>query len=112
MSAIERLLQDYKNAAEQHARGDAEITNRWYGKIHECYKLLRDTTEGRQGISALMSDPIPHVRLWAASHSLAWQPDYARKTLEEIRDSESPSSFDAKWTLKMYDAGQLSFDND
>ena len=112
MPTVEELLCIYRQAAEQHAKGSARTTNRWHSKLHECYKLLRENEAGRHGITLLMSDAVPHVRLWAASHSLAWEPELARNTLEEIRDSDSPSSFDAKWTLKMYDAGQLSFDYD
>lgn len=112
MSTVDELLSIYRQAAGQQAIGSARITNRWHSKLHECYKLLRGNEAGREGITLLMSDAVPHVRLWAASHSLAWEPELARETLEEIRDSDSPSSVDAKWTLKMYAAGQLSFDYD
>ncbi|NQU19711.1 MAG: DUF2019 domain-containing protein [Candidatus Nealsonbacteria bacterium] len=57
-----------------------------------------------------MSHDNPHVRLWAAAHSLEWAPDAARVALEKLRDGDGPGSFDAKWTLKEYERkGRLSF---
>jgi hypothetical protein len=110
MSTIDQALVDYREAVEKHASGHSQVTNRWHQKLHGCYKLLRETEEGRRGITSLMSDPMPHVQVWAAAHSLGWEPVLAKRTLEEIRDSDAPSSFDAKWTLKMYAVGRLSFD--
>jgi hypothetical protein len=58
----------------------------------------------------LMSDPTPHARLWAAAQCLSWHPEHARSVLEEPREGETPSYFEARRTLIEYDRGKLSFD--
>jgi hypothetical protein len=105
------LLAQYAEAARGTDTLDPEINNKWADKLHRCYKQLRTTEEGRNGISRLIADPNPHVRAWAAAHTLMWAPEIARPALEELRDSDGPCSFDAKWTLIEFDKGALSYDN-
>jgi hypothetical protein len=104
------LLAQYREAAEGTADPEPQVSNKWYDAIRVCYKKLRQTEEGRAGIVGLLSDPSPHVRMAAAAHSLMWSPGVAREVLEALRDSEGTRSFEAKWTLKEYDEGNLSFD--
>jgi hypothetical protein len=68
---------------------------------------LRTTDAGRAGVEALLADPDPNVQLLAATHVLAWAPELGRPILERLRDSDSPCSFDAKWTLVEFDGGRL-----
>jgi hypothetical protein len=75
--------------------------------------VLEESPEGRTVVAALMADPRPTVRLWAAAAVLFWDPDAARPTLTEIRDS--PVRYDlhsitAKHTLLEFDAGRLARD--
>jgi hypothetical protein len=104
------LLAQYREGAEGTAHSDPEIANKWHDKMHAAYKKLRETAEGRAKIMHLMSDPSPHIRAWAGAHCLQWWPEEARAVLEAIRDSDGPESFDAKWTLKEFEEGNLSFD--
>jgi uncharacterized protein DUF2019 len=108
---LQELLKSYQKAAEGTGAGvDPEQNNQNVDKLHECYKQLKMTKEGREAIMSLINDPNPFVRCWAAAHSLQWIPAIARSALEALRDSNGPGSFDAKWTLIEFDNGDLSFD--
>ena len=112
MSKLEETLQSYREAAIGHADPDPAKANVWHGRLHACYKVLRETEEGRKAIASLMADADPRVRGWAAAHCLQWFPKSARVVLEELRDEDVPwqVSFDAEMTLKEYDKGRLTFD--
>jgi hypothetical protein len=103
-------LKEYREAAIGASDRNPERQNEWARRVHESYKALRETEAGKKGIIALMSDPSPYVRLWAASHSLQWVPENAQLVLEALRDSGGPGSFTAKWTLIQFKGGKLSFD--
>ena len=106
------LIAEYRQAAlASDELVDVPRQNQSADTVHACYKLLRATEEGRIAIVELMSDPSPHVRAWAAAHSLAWSPAIAKKVLEALRDEDVfPYSFDAQLTLKEFEKGTLSFD--
>jgi hypothetical protein len=107
-----RLLSMYRQAAHGTSVRDPDAANRSHDTMHACYKILRQTEEGRRGIVSLMDDVSPHVRLWAAAHSLQWIPDRARACLEALRESGGPGAFDAEITLEEFSKGSLRFDYD
>jgi hypothetical protein len=109
--SIHDLLVKYREAVEQTTHSNPKVANKWARQMHSYYKQLRETEEGRAGTIALMSDENVHVRCWAASHSLQWEPETARAVLEAIRDSDGTCSLDAKWILREFDEGKLSFDH-
>ena len=83
------LLADYRDAAER--TGDPDTAAEAARDVNELYKQLRDSPEGRAGLTALMLDPNPHVRRWAATHSLSWKRDAARQVLMDLnRGLEGP----------------------
>jgi len=88
---------------------DPAKANQCADELHAHYLALRHTQAGRDAITSLMSHEDTSVRLWAAGHSLEWAPDAAQAVLEELRDSDGPVSFEAKWTLIEYHRGRLSF---
>jgi hypothetical protein len=112
--SVSELATRYREAA--YRSGD--ISNpkqqrKWADEVHALYKRLAPTAAGREAIIRLMEDTDPQVAGWAAAHSLQWVPDSARKVLETIRDSDAPESLApiaAKWTLREFDKGNLSFD--
>ena len=104
------ILANYRDAAIGTAALDSTQNNMCVDRLHSCYKILRETDDGRAGIISLISDENPHVRGWAAAHSLEWAPQIAKLALEDLRDSDGPASFSAKWTLKEFSKGRLSFD--
>jgi hypothetical protein len=106
----EELLGVYREGADGTSATDPKVANKWQRKMHECYKKLRETPLGREGIIGLMKDPSPHVRCWAGAHSLQWEPNEAKSTLEALWKSGGPCSFDAEITLEEFSKGNLSFD--
>ncbi len=105
------LVETYRQAALKTADiSHPKAQNAAADLVHQCYKKLRGTESGRAAISALMRDRSPHVRGWAAAHSLFWVKEEARAVLEILRDGHGPGSFSAEWTLREFDEGKLSFD--
>ena len=94
--------------------GHQENPRRWDRLVEQWLAdraVLEESPEGRTVVAALMEDPRPAVRLWSAGAVLFWDPDAARATLTEIRDS--PMRYDlhsitAKHTLLEFDAGRLA----
>jgi hypothetical protein len=107
---VEELIAEYREGAVVAGSSDPKRNKKGVDKLHACYKKLRETEQGRAGIIGLITNENPHVRGWAAAHSLQWAPEIARSALESLRDSDGPSSFAAEWTLKSFDRGTLSFD--
>jgi len=79
-----RLLSSYRDAAERTGDPDPATAEHAAHEAHELYKQLRETAEGRAGLGALMLDPHPQVRRWAATHCLPWKRDIARAVLAEL----------------------------
>jgi Domain of unknown function (DUF2019) len=106
LAACERTVVRW---AELHA--DASAANKVLQENHAIYKILRDHEEGRRGISHLLGHESEAVRLVAATHSLAWDPERATTVLETIeRESGSLYAVDAKSTLRTYRDGTLNLD--
>jgi hypothetical protein len=64
-------------------------------------------------MTALMDDPNPYVASAAAAHSLLWEPERAAVVLEALASAEDVPGqvqITAKYTLKEWRAGRLSFD--
>jgi hypothetical protein len=110
LAAIQTLLTSYRESALGTSSPDANRANRCQREMHAAYKRLRETPEGRAGITALMKDSSPHVRCWAAAHSLGWNVADATSVLQALCESGGPCAFDAEMTLEAYRDGQLSFE--
>ncbi len=82
--SMDELLVRYREAAERSATPDENEASRWAYEAHTLFKTLRETAEGRSGVSALMSDPHTQVRRWAATHSLRWDREKARAVLASL----------------------------
>lgn len=108
--AVDELLKTYREAAAKTRDPNPRIANRWVDKLHRAYKELRESEQGREAITTLLSDPSVDVRVWAASHVLRWAPETARPVLEQIRDSKRLWSFDAEMVLREFDKGTLGRD--
>lgn len=65
-------------------RPDAHRANKLFDRAHAQFKLLRDSQEGRDGITALTDDPDPYVASSAAAHALLWAPERASARLEAL----------------------------
>ena len=108
--SIQNCIERFRRAAIGSADPDPQKANECYDAVHACYKVLRESEEGREAIIALMQDEEPGVRCAAASHSLQWTPVVARQVLEDLRDSNGPFSFTSEMVLKEFDKGWLTFD--
>lgn len=87
--------------------------NKLFDRSHAQFKVLRDSQEGREGITALMNDPNPYVASTAATHSLLWVPEAAAAALEALEasaDTPWQVRFSARYTLKEWRAGRLNLD--
>jgi hypothetical protein len=108
---VAELAIRYREAA--YRSGDTsnpKAQNKWADQVHALYRKLAPTAAGRAAIIQLMDDTDPHVAGWAAAHSLQWVPHQARQVLEVIRDSGGRGSLAAKWTIREFDKGTLTFD--
>ncbi len=103
------VVKRYLEAMERASDANPDIAACWARELHDCYVRLRASLGGRMAIVALTSSPNPRVQVWAAAHSLAWAPEVARQALEQVRLKDLPEAVDAKWTLKEFDRGSLSF---
>ena len=110
MSDIRNLLGQYRGGAEGTSNPVPKRANASHDKMHAAYRQLRATPDGKAGIIALMNDENPHVRCWAAAHSLAWEPDKARAVLVALRDFKGACSFDAGVLLEEFKKGNLTFE--
>jgi hypothetical protein len=93
--------------------GVAESPRHWNRLANELQRkrlILRESSFGQQAISALMDDPSPVVRVWAAGHALFWDEAKARSVLAALRDETGVGvgSVDAKYTLIEFDKGRLN----
>jgi hypothetical protein len=113
----ERILRDAVALTRQRTDESVEAENRLSLEVIRLSKLLRESPAGRRAIERLARDPDRLVRATAAAHCLRWNPSLGRAVLEEVRDGHDidgpgwdQAGFDAKWTLKMFDAGRLNLD--
>jgi hypothetical protein len=104
------LTSQYRRAAEATSNPDPKEANKSHDLMHIYYNQLRQTEEGRMRIAGLLTDESPHVRCWAAAHSLAWVPDQAKAALRALRDANGSCAFDAAMTLREFDKGRLNFE--
>jgi Domain of unknown function (DUF2019) len=113
-SSIPDALAEYRELVDEWAkelsRGNPRRANRLFDRFKRTSRDLIRSTGGREGIMALMADPNQFVRLVAATESLRWVPERARRVLEAIRDSNGYASFDAEMTLTEYEEGRLKLD--
>jgi hypothetical protein len=90
---------------------NAKAANSQYKRIVSVWKELRGRgKDGQVALSRLMVSSNPHVRVWAASHVLEFDPGPAEAELERLA-SGPPSivRLDAEMTLKQWRAGNLKF---
>jgi hypothetical protein len=110
----EELLREYRDTlVEMHQNrvevgGNPRRWNRLVDQAQALHLLLRETPEGRAGITRLISDDNPTVRQWSAGNALAWDEQTARAELERLAaEPQGLGSLEAKITLREFDAGRL-----
>ncbi|MFV2044156.1 MAG: hypothetical protein ACC700_13110 [Anaerolineales bacterium] len=108
--AVTETVVGYRKSAIGTSNPSPEAANESARRLHEYYKQLQASDAGRKAIENLIVDANPHVRCWAAAHILEWNPDAAKRVLEELADGDEPCSFDAQMILAEFRKGRLSFD--
>jgi hypothetical protein len=109
------LIEDYAVAAAEHGRNqdcDPEAANLAYGRLRDIYRELRRRgPEAQSALGFLLVDEEPSIRLWAASHSLEFDPARGELILEELsRGKPGPIRLDAEMVLKQWRKGLLHFE--
>lgn len=107
---LEELIHGYRQGAEGTASTVPQLANKWQREMHQCYKALIQTPDGRNALLELLDDPSPHVQCWAGAHCLQWDAERAKRTLQALCDARGPCSFTAEITLAEFAKGRLSFD--
>jgi len=112
---VDDLLRGYQAVLVDmrgHRVGQGGQPRKWNRLVHKMQRLqlrLRESAEGRDGITALaLHAPNVSAQSWAAVHALAWDPASVRPLLEmQAADDTSLSGLDAKMALREFDAGRL-----
>ena len=115
---IEELCTTYEEAATMQwqaiQEGSSRTANTQYKRIVAAWKELRSRgQEGQAALLRLMRSSNPHVRGWAASHVLEFDPGTAEAELTRLANGPpSPVRLDAEMTLREWRAGRLTFPHD
>jgi len=88
--------------------GSPQAWNRLTDRAQSLQLVLRETPEGRAGITALVGHGSATVRLAAAAYALFWDEPVARAELERQMNGPGLGSINAKYTLLEFDRGTLS----
>jgi hypothetical protein len=114
VKSVAGLLDDYRQTlltmdAHRIEHGGQPVEwNQLVDHLQELQLQLRETVEGRAGISQLLMDDNLTVRQWSASYALAWDPELARAELERQVIGGALVGFEAEITLREFDAGRLN----
>ncbi len=115
---IEELCTTYEEAATLQWQaiqgGTSRAANAQYKRLVAAWKELRSRgEEGQAALLRLMHSSNPHVRGWAASHVLEFDPAAAEAELTQLANGPpSPVRLDAEMTLREWRAGRLTFPYD
>jgi hypothetical protein len=107
---VEDVVERFRAAAVE--KGDFATPAARDHRLHDAIvaagrELLRMGDDGASALRALLDDESQHVRSWAAVGFLVHDDAHAREVLEEISGHPGLSGFNAKMTLREYDAGRL-----
>lgn len=112
MSPIAELLSQYRAVLVEmdsvRIDGQSREWNRLVDRMQKLHLELRQTAEGRAGITTLITDDNHTVRQWSATNALSWDTALARAELERQASGRGGlSAFGAKMVLREFDAGRL-----
>ena len=111
---MRRVLLDYRatplamDRERIESGGTLRAWNRLVNQLQKLHLELRETPEGRAGITAVVHDPNPTVRGWAAAHSLFWGEAIARDELDAQAASKGWVSLMPSTHSGEFDRGRLN----
>jgi len=88
--------------------GDPKLWNRLVNELQRLQLDLRQTEEGRAGISDLMESDDATVRTWCATFALFWDESRARAVLQAEVAAKGVAGFESEIALREFDAGRLN----
>jgi hypothetical protein len=115
-TAAELLAEFRKVGLAMHqARVEAGATagawNKLFDRQQSLYLVLRETEEGRKGLTSLaLNDECQTVRDSAAARALFWDAETVRPVLEASAAVPGLAGLSAEMVLREFDAGRLHFD--
>lgn len=96
---------------EVESGGKPRTWNRLVNRMQTVQLRLRESPEGRRGITALAkTGESETVRDWAAAHALFWDAERVRPLLESVAQEDTLRGLDAKTVLREFDAGRLTME--
>ena len=109
LTRYRQTLLDMHECRVTQPGGSPSRWNRLAQRLQRLHLVLREDARGRAGITQMINDEVPTVRQWAATHALFWDEAKARAELErQAASAPSMDEFEAKITLREYDAGRLN----
>jgi hypothetical protein len=110
--SVDQLLEAYREAANSHGKatqvGNYRAANRAAKRLEACHaELVCRGRSAQEGLLRMLDDQSAHVRLWAATHCLAFRADLAVTVLEALLASGGHVGLGAEMTLGEWRAGRL-----
>ena len=88
-------------------------TDTWNGLVNDLQRLqlnLRQTEEGRSGISDLMDSQDVTARTWSATFALFWDEPRAREVLLAEVAAAGFTGLESEIALREFDGGRLNME--
>jgi hypothetical protein len=108
------LLARYRAAAAAHGAatesGDYQTANRNHDLLAQIYRELRSRgTDAQHELLIFLNDIDPHVRAWAAAHSLEFAAERGEQVLRRLAAEPGVVGLNAEITLQEWLKGSLQF---
>jgi hypothetical protein len=110
--SFDRVLELYRDSAELHGistqEGKYRAANKAAKRVAELHaEVKRRGPEAEEALLRMLTDHSAYVRLWVATHCLAFRADLAVAALEELISLGGHVGLGAEMTLKEWRAGRL-----
>ena len=111
---IDEVISLYIDAADKQYGaiqvGNTRAADKVGGVIATAYRELRQRgVQAQTALLPLLEHPDPSVRIWAASHTLEFEPEQAEPVLEKLAGEDSLQGFSGDMTLRVWKDGSLRF---
>ena len=109
---LESAIEEYKDYAINHGKaileGDSDTANQNYDKLKTVLQKIREFgNEGGLALLSLLEEDNQSIRCWAATDSLKFDENKAKKALKKLSKEDGIIAFDAKMVLKEWKKGTL-----
>lgn len=109
---IKSVIDEYKNYAINHGKatleGNSAVANRNYDKLKTVLKKIREFgNEGGLALLSLLEEDNQSIRCWAATDSLKFDENKAKKALKKLSKEDGIIAFDAKMVLQEWEKATL-----